>query len=190
MWAGTRVWTQAWRYAETLVPCLVFLLQVPYIPLWQLYTSASVKMVLIYVTAEGLHSENSSATPTEQVEQNTYVRLCVLTLALNIRCTLLRYKNQENSRERVHLSEAKEKKIRRLNLQSTRRWSISVWLNRWLLISMVTCWSVLMCQVVIGAGSCEWVRGCRWSRWLHLIVGVRTLKSWERRRDHTGDHQL
>lgn len=97
------------------------------------------------------------------------------------------YKNREKRQVRVHISEAKERTIKRINLQSTRRWSISVWLNRWLLISMVTCWSVLRCQVAIGSGSCQRVCGCVRSRWLHLIAGARTLKSWERRRDHTGD---
>lgn len=115
MWAAARVWTQARRYAETPAPRLLFVLQVPYILLWQLYTSASVKMVLIYVTAEGPRSENFSATPTEQPEKKTSVSLCVLPLTGSeyqmCCCWGLRVR-EKKSRVRVYISEEKDKKKR------------------------------------------------------------------------------
>lgn len=95
---------------------------------------------------------------------------------------LLGSKSEKKKKAEWECTSARKRKkkdffLKRINLQSTRRWSISVWLNRWLLISMVTRWSVLRCQPAIGAGSCEQVCGCWRSRRLHLIAGAKTLQS-------------
>lgn len=116
MWAAAWVLTQARRYAETPAPRLLFVLQVPYILLlWQLYTSASVKMVLIYVTAEGPRSENFSPTPTEQPEKKTSASLCVLPLTASeyqmCCCWGLRVRKKKKQSESAH-QRGKEKKKR------------------------------------------------------------------------------
>lgn len=66
-------------------------------------------MVLIYVTAEGQHSENSSATPTEQAEKKTSVCSATDRLWISDALLLPEYKNKEKRQVIVHVSEAKEK---------------------------------------------------------------------------------
>lgn len=150
-------------------------------------------MVLIYVTAEGPRSENFSATPTEQPEKKTSVSLRVLPLTgseyqMCCCCWGLRVRKKKEKQEwECTLARKKKKKkdffLKRINLQSTRRWSISVWLNRWLLISMVTRWSVLRCQPA-PVSKCVAADGVAGSTWLQE---PKHFKAWERTRVRAGD---
>lgn len=109
--------------------------------------SVYVKIGLIYTTSQGPCCNYPSMTPAVLLGEQTSVSLHCHWQALQ-----LRWNAAETMRVRAHINEEKGCVLRVLkssNLQTTGSWSISVWLDRWLLISMVTCCSALRCQEVM-----------------------------------------